>query len=123
MRMSEIAYEGRAPVDAYGPGGFRVAGVWHAGSLALLPARAERWAVAAPAQIAGAEAAFLAAADEIDVLLLGMGPEIAAAPAIARDALEAAGIGVEVMSTPAACRTYNVLLAEGRRVAAGLIAV
>ena len=36
-----------------------------------------------------------------------------------RAALEAAGIGVEIMSTPSACRTYNVLLGEGRRVAAG----
>ena len=123
MRMSEIAYEGRAPVDAYGPGGFRVAGVWHAGSLALLPERAERWAAAAPAAIEGAEAVFLEAADQIDVLLLGMGAEIAPAPSAVREALEAAGIGVEVMSTAAACRTYNVLLAEGRRVAAGLIAV
>jgi uncharacterized protein len=44
-------------------------------------------------------------------------------PGPAREALIGAGIGVEVMATPAACRTYNVLLAEGRRVAAALIAL
>ena len=43
--------------------------------------------------------------------------------AAARAALEAAGAGVELMATPSACRTYNVLLAEGRRIAAALIPV
>ncbi|MEL6220164.1 MAG: Mth938-like domain-containing protein, partial [Pseudomonadota bacterium] len=48
---------------------------------------------------------------------------IAPLPADVRQAIEAAGIGVEVMSTPSACRTYNVLLSEGRRVACALTAV
>ena len=59
----------------------------------------------------------------IDVLLLGMGAAIAPVPRGFRDALEAAGIGVEPMSSPAACRTYNVLLGEGRRIAAALLPV
>jgi uncharacterized protein len=65
----------------------------------------------------------LTLAGRIDVLLLGMGAEIAHAPADFRNALEEAGIGVEVMNSPAACRTYNVLLSEGRRVAAALLPV
>ena len=60
---------------------------------------------------------------KIDVLLVGTGREIAQVPVAFRDALEAAGIGVEVMNSPAACRTYNVLLGEGRRIAACLTPV
>ena len=59
----------------------------------------------------------------IDVLLVGTGGEIAQVPAAFRTALETAGIGVEVMNSPAAARTYNVLLGEGRRVAACLLPV
>jgi uncharacterized protein len=65
----------------------------------------------------------LSMAGRIDVLLLGMGAGIAHPPRAFREALEAAGIGVEVMSSPAACRTYNVLLGEGRRIAAALLPV
>jgi len=65
----------------------------------------------------------LSLAGRIDVLLLGMGAEIAHAPAAFRQALEEAGVGVEVMNSPAACRTYNVLLGEGRRIAACLLPV
>ena len=124
MRMNEIVYEGRAPIDAYGAGGFRISGAQRPGSLLLLPERAVGWGVREPGRI-GPEtlAPVLAAAAEIDVLLVGMGPEIAPLPRPAREALEAAGLGVEAMATASACRTYNVLLAEGRRVAAALIAV
>jgi len=52
-----------------------------------------------------------------------MGPAIAPLPRPFREALEEAGIGVEPMSSPAACRTYNVLLGEGRRIAAALLPV
>jgi uncharacterized protein len=61
--------------------------------------------------------------DELDVLFVGTGPEIAHLPAAFRETLEEAGIGVEPMSSPAACRTYNVLLSEGRRVAVALLPV
>ena len=68
-------------------------------------------------------APFLERVAEFDVLLVGMGERMRPPPdgfAAARAALEAAGAGVDVMATPSACRTYNVLLAEGRRVAAAL---
>lgn len=68
-------------------------------------------------------AAPLALAGRIDVLLLGLGAEVAIVPRALREALEAAGIGVEPMNSPAACRTYNVLLGEGRRIAAALLPV
>ncbi|MDZ4096854.1 MAG: Mth938-like domain-containing protein, partial [Paracoccaceae bacterium] len=68
-------------------------------------------------------AAPLALRGRIDVLFVGMGAEIAQVPPAFRAALEEAGIGVEVMNSPSACRTYNVLLSEGRRIAAVLLPV
>ncbi|WP_325166142.1 Mth938-like domain-containing protein [Thermohalobaculum xanthum] len=119
--MNEITFGGQRPVDGYGPGGFRIAGEWHEGPLVLLPSGIQPMAGGALGD--AAIAPVLAAAAEIDVVLVGQGAEIAPLPRALREAFEAAGIGVEMMSTPSACRTYNVLLAEDRRVAALLIAV
>ena len=120
MRMTEIEFEGQRPVEGYGPGGFRIAGDWHAGSLLLLPSGIRPLAGAPSIESLGA---VLEAADPVDVLLVGMGADIAPLPRPLRAALDQTGIGVEVMSTPAACRTYNVLLVEARRVAAALVAL
>ena len=124
MQMNEISFPVRPPIDSYGGGGFSLGGVRHAGSLALLPDRMTDWPVRAPAQMTPeAFAPFIAAAAEMDVLLIGMGADIALPPPAVRAALDAADIGYDLMATAAACRTYNVLLAEDRRVAAALIAV
>lgn len=120
MRMNEIALAGRRPVDSYGPGGFRVDGAWHAGSLVLTPGGAHGFEGPLGTDVLEI---VLAQAGEIDVLLIGQGAGIAPLDRPFRAALEAAEIGVEIMSTASACRTYNVLLAEDRRVAAVLIAV
>ncbi len=120
MRMIEIDYEAQPPIDGYGPGGFRVAGRWHPGHLIML-ADGARPMAGPPALDTLAQV--LEAADALDVLLVGQGTDIAPLPRPAREALEAAGIGYEVMSTPSACRTYNVLLTENRRVAAALVAL
>ena len=115
MRMSEIGYEGPPPIDSYGGGGFRLAGEFHEGALMLLRDGPVPWSgELTPAALAPV----IDGAAGIDVLLLGMGPEIAAPPPALRAALEEAGLGLEPMSTASACRTYNVLLAEDRRVAA-----
>ena len=124
MRMQEIDFEARAPIDAYGAGGFRVGGERREGSLLLMPSGVHAWPVIAPAMIdAAAARPLLEPEADIDLVLFGMGPEIAFLPRPVRESLERAGIGVEVMSTASACRTFNVLLAEDRRVAAALIAV
>jgi uncharacterized protein len=115
MRFTEVHFDGGPPIDGYGPGFFRLGGgVVHRGPLALLPSGPADWAGLPDV------AAFLAEAGRFDVLFLGMGAEIAPLDPQLRARLEAAGIGVEIMSTPSACRTWNVLLAEGRRIAAGL---
>jgi uncharacterized protein len=117
MRLTEITYGTAKPVEGYGPGFFRVGGHVLRGACLITPWDAGPWGgledTAVPLSMTG----------RIDVLLLGMGAEIAHAPVAFRAALEAAGIGVEVMSSPAACRTYNVLLSEGRRIAAALLPV
>lgn len=117
MRITEVHFDGAPPVEGYGPGFFRVAGVVHRGPLALLPSGAADWAGLTDI------APFLAEAAKVDVLLVGMGAEIRRLDPGLRATLEAAGLGVEIMATRAACRTYNVLLGEGRRIAAGLMPV
>ena len=57
------------------------------------------------------------------MLLIGCGARIAPLPKAVRDGLREAGIGADTMDTGAACRTFNILVSEGRRVAAALIAL
>lgn len=117
MRINAVSFDGPPPIDGYGPGFFRVEGVLRRGPIAMLPSGAMEWTGLPDI------APFLAEAERIDVLFLGMGPEIRALDPALRAALDAAGVGVELMATPSACRTYNVLLSEGRRIAAGLLPV
>ena len=117
MRMNEVQYDDSRPVDGYGPGFFRVGGNVMQGPVLLLPSGPRNW------DGLEAVAPLVAAAAEVDVLFLGMGAEIAHAPAALRQAVEDAGAGLEVMASPSACRTYNVLLSEGRRIGAALLPV
>ena len=119
MRTYGVSFEGRLPIDGYGPGGFRVAGAVHRGPLALLPEGVVGWAGLPDL------APFLERVESFDVVLVGTGAAIAPPEGFAasRAELEAKGAGAELMATPSACRTYNVLLAEGRRVAAALMPV
>ncbi|TDL86807.1 Mth938-like domain-containing protein [Meridianimarinicoccus aquatilis] len=111
MRLNEVDYSDGAPIDGYGPGFFRVGGQVVTGGLLVAPGLT-------PAVWGGYDdaAPLLALSGSVDVLLVGTGAEIAHIPADLRAALEETGIGVEIMASPAACRTYNVLLSEGRRI-------
>lgn len=111
-------------IEAYGNGGFRFGGMSHRGSLMSLPGRMLAWNAALPAEITRESLApVFAAADDIDVLLVGLGHEIAGFDPALRQALREAGVLVEAVATGSAVRTYNVLLAEDRAVAAALLAV
>lgn len=111
-------------IDAYGNGGFRFGGTSHRGSLLCLPTGMRAWPVVAAAEVSESTlAAVFAASDQIDVLLVGLGRDIAAFDPALREALKDKGIIVEAISTGSAVRTYNVLMAEQRAVAAALIAV
>ncbi len=117
-------FPGRAPIDAYGNGGFRFADMSHRGSLMLLPSGIHGWEPVEEGRITEADLRrVLDEAAAIEILLLGMGSDLKPIPADLRAALREAGISADPMSTGAAVRTYNVLLAEERAVAALLLAV
>jgi uncharacterized protein len=121
-RPATAHYPGLAPIEAYGGGGFRFAGMSHRGSLLCLPSGIYAWEPAEPLEVASFEQA-LAESGAMRVLILGTGQrQVFPAPPVRR-AFGEAGVALEPMDTGAACRTYNVLLAEGRAVGAALIAV
>ena len=122
--MREAHFPGRAPIDAYGDGGFRFADMSHRGSILCLPSGLHGWEPGDRAALAQADfSGVLAEAGGIDILLVGTGRDLRPLPKEVRARLREAGISADPMSTGAAVRTYNVLLAEDRAVAAMLIAV
>ncbi len=116
----------RAPIDAYGNGGFRFAGMSHRGSLYVLPDGTHAWIMAAPSAPADLTAALMTLLDKLEephFLLVGTGrKQIFAEPSV-RAAFGQRRIGLDLMDTGAACRTYNILLAEQRPVMLAVVAV
>ena len=114
----------RKVINGYGDGGFRIAGERVEGSVIVFPQRFLSWPVAEAASLRAEDfAPLIAAAGEIDILLLGCGRETPALDASLRELLRGHRIVVDAMDTGAACRTYNILLTESRAIAAALIAV
>ena len=122
--IREAHFPGRAPIEAYGNGGFRFADMSHRGSLLCLPSGIYGWEPKDPAALTVEDFARLfAEAPAIEILLVGSGKDLRPIPKPLREALKEARISADPMSTGAAVRTFNVLLAEDRAVAAALIAV
>jgi uncharacterized protein len=123
-RLHDGFVPGRHGIDAYGNGGFRFAEMSHRGSVLMLPSGIRAWA---PNEAAGIDLAGLrpviAESERIELLLVGTGLDIVPLPEALRRRLKDSGIGLDVMQTGAAARTYNILLGENRKVAAALIAV
>ncbi|HET7716336.1 MAG TPA: MTH938/NDUFAF3 family protein [Bauldia sp.] len=115
-------YPRRAPIDAYGNGGFRFAGMSHRGSLLCLPSGIYGWDPTGRIDRQTLIKVF-EESDAIEVLLVGTGRDVAPLDADLAAALRERGIVADAMSTGAAVRTFNVLLAEDRAVAAALLAV
>jgi uncharacterized protein len=120
--MRAAHFPGRAPIDAYGNSGFRFADMSHKGSILCMPSGIYGWAPNAVLQFSDFEK-LISESTSFDVLLVGMGLEIRPIPKTLREALQERNVVADPMSTGAAVRTYNVLLAEERRVAAALLAV
>lgn len=117
MRLSEIDFGSSKPVEGYGPDFFRVGGEAHVAPLLIVAGNVQSWGGYDDAET------LLTLAGRVDVLFIGTGRDIAHIPVHLRETLESAGLGVEIMDSPAACRTYNVLLSENRRVALAVLPV
>jgi uncharacterized protein len=126
MDLTPLIPSGRQIVESYGEGRFRVTGQLHQGAILVLPERTMAWPVAAAteASLENLEPILAAGRErKVELLLFGQGPRMLLVPPALRQGLREAGIVLEPMDTGAACRTYNVLMAEGRLVAAALIPV
>jgi len=111
MKLSEVNFTDiQPPIDSYGPGFFRVSEALHYGPLLLGPTGIIPWKGAEDTAPLGA------LSSTVDVLFWGAGTEIAPLPPSLKQFVERHNLALEIMSTPSACRTYNVLLSEGRRV-------
>ena len=115
---------GRHAIEGIGRGGFLFAGMSHIGSILALPSGVHAWPVTTVAAITtDALDAVLAEAGSIGFLLIGTGDRFHPLPAQIQQRLREAGLTFEAMSTSSATQTYNILLDEGRAVAAALIAI
>lgn len=125
MRLEEQAQGGRFLIQGYGDGGFRIAGKRFQGPILVLPGGILPWTTASVSDITYESfRPAIDAAGDIDVLLLGSGTRISPVDrALIQRMRDEHGIAIDVMDTGAACRTFNVLLTDGRHVAAGLIPV
>ncbi len=118
---------GRHPIEAYGAGGFRFAGMSHVGSILATPKGVRAVAIAALADVDAAALAPLfaelaAEPGSIEFLVIGTGARMAPLAPALKVRLRAAGLRFEAMATGSAARVYNVTMDENRRVAALLVA-
>jgi uncharacterized protein len=121
MDVTPIIPADRQVIDSYGRESFRVSGVAHEGAILVFPDATEAWAAHGPDDLTVASLAPVLAHGDVEILLVGCGRRMAPLARDVRAHLRSAGIVIDVMDTGAACRTYNILLAEGRRVAAALL--
>lgn len=124
VKMTRTTPADRVPVQGYGNGGFRFQGAFKPGSLLLLPSGPIPWSAVTMADLSeDSMAPLLALGGEVDLVILGTGDTLEFPPAGLTQRFSEIGIGLEPMATGPACRTYNVLLAEERRLAGALLAV
>jgi uncharacterized protein len=124
LDINPVVPENRQLIHAYGDGRFKVTGEVYEGSVLVFPERTDPWPVTQSADITLESLdSVVAEKDAVDILLIGCGPSFQAIPKGLRAGLKEHGIVLEWMDTGAACRTFNVLVAEERRVAAAIIAV
>ena len=124
MDVRPLEVPGRQVIQSYGEGRFRIAGTVHAGSVLVWPERAESWPVT-EVRASGIDSlsAMVQAEAATEILLIGCGARFLPVPSGLGEALRQQGMVLEWMDTGAACRTFNVLLGEDRRIAVALIAV
>jgi uncharacterized protein len=114
----------RQVINAYGDGGFRISGKRWTESVLIFPGQSLPWGITDISQIsvASLEPAF-GMEPAVELLLIGCGPNMVFIDKALRAEIRARGLVIEALDTGAACRTYNLLMGEGRRVGAALIPV
>lgn len=121
MKLHLNQAAGHNAFTGYGEGYVLINGVRHESNMLVLPdSPVTVWAVQDPTAMSAEHILHLAELG-VEVLLIGTGPKLRFPPPKLLQPLFRAGVGVEIMDTPAACRTYNILMGEGRKVAAALI--
>lgn len=124
MEIVPLKPAGSQVIDGYGEGMFRIGGVQHQGSVLVLPQQTLAWNPGSVGDLTIADfQPVLTASPTCDVLLLGCGERMLMPHERLRTSLREHGISIDPMDTGAACRTFNILLSEGRRAAAALIAL
>ncbi|HWZ68202.1 MAG TPA: Mth938-like domain-containing protein [Stellaceae bacterium] len=121
MELTPLVPVDRQVIERYGRTGFRVSGVVYRGAVLVFHDRTLPWEAAGAAAVTWESLTPVVEHEGVQILLLGLGRTMGAIPRKLHSALRAAGIVPEPMDTGAACRTYNVLVAEGRHVAAALL--
>ena len=121
MELTPVLPSGRQVIEGYGASGFRVAGILYVRSILVFPDNTLEWPVSRIEEVTLEALQPVIARGGTEILLLGCGARMKSVPPALRQALKAAGVSLDAMDTGAACRTYNVLLAEDRRVAAALL--
>ncbi|MCY4304514.1 MAG: Mth938-like domain-containing protein [Aestuariivita sp.] len=117
MRLNEVVYSDSEPIEGYGSGFFRIGGKVHYGPIVTGPLGTSKWGGFIDQE------PLIQLKGLVDVIFFGTGSEIKQIPVELRTFIEELGIGVEIMSSSSASRTYNVLLSEGRRIAIALLPV
>ena len=121
MKLHLADTSGRNVVSGYGPGFIEINGERHGCALVVGPEHLDTNWMVSDADAIDADAMVALASLRAEIVLIGTGArQRFPAPAALRPLIEA-GIGYEVMDTRAACRTYNILVAEDRKVLAALI--
>jgi len=124
LDITPVVPVGRQLIQRYGEGGFRIAGDDYSGSVLVLSGSTCAWAVSSVDHLSFESLSPIF--DDLsiaNILLIGCGQKFVPPPHDLRLQLREQGVSLEWMDTGAACRTFNVLLAEERAVAAALIAI
>jgi len=121
MELTPLVPADRQIIERYAESGFRVAGMIYRSSVLVFPDRTLPWSAVVLSDVTPESLAPVIDHGGVQILLLGLGRAMRPIPPPLRVMLRDAGIVIEPMDTGAACRTYNVLVAEDRHVAAALL--
>ncbi len=123
IELREVHFNAPTAIDGYGPGGFRVGGHWVDGAVFVTGEQMVPWSASEGGPTRADAEALTEYLNGLDVVLMGLGADQRMIPPEIQTFFDERNIGVEPMATPAAARTFNVLLGEGRRVGAALMVV